>query len=137
MKYLTRHVRSQLGAAGPQAWQDLGRELMPDADAQLGVIATNAHGNVTTCCDLLFKSWLQRQPEASWGQLIQGLKDVGLDALAAQIEKKLEPSIHTTTTTTTVSQMPKGIAHIASDMPVLYVTELRKGVLYTHPILRI
>ena len=100
---------------------------MFDADAQLGVIAMNAHDNVTKCCDLLFQSWLQRQPEASWGQLIQGLKDIGLDALAAQIKEKLEPSIHATSTTTTVSQMPKGIAHIASDMPVLYVTELRKG----------
>ena len=104
---------------------------MPDAEAELGVIAANAHGDVITCCDSLFKLWLQRQSEASWGQLIQGLKDIELGALAVQIEKKLEPSIHTTTTTTIVSQMPKSIAHIASDMPVLYVTDLQKGLIHS------
>ena len=114
MKYLTRHVRGQLCAAcasNPQAWKDLGMELMPDAEAELGVIAVNSHGNVINCCSSLFKVWLERQPEASWGKLIQGLKDVELHTLAAQLERKLEPSItsgHTSTTTYTVSQIPKG-----------------------------
>ena len=115
MKHLTRHVRGQLCAAcedNPQAWKDLGRELMPDAEASLGTIAVNAHGNVINCCSSLFKLWLERQPDGSWGQLIEALKDAGLDALAAQIEKKLEASLasgssHTTTTTT--SQKPQGI----------------------------
>ena len=107
MKYLTRHVRGQLCAAGEQAWRDLGRELIPDGEEAMGTIAVNAHGNVITCCESVFKLWLERQPEASWGQLIQGLKDVQLDNLATQVERKLEPSIHTTTTI--VSQLPKGM----------------------------
>ena len=73
MKYLVRHVRGQLCAAcesNPQAWKDLGRELMPDSDVELSTIAVNAHGNVINCCSSLFNLWFQQQPEASWGQLI-------------------------------------------------------------------
>ena len=119
MRYLTRYVRGLLCSAceeNPQAWKDLGRELMPDAEAALGTIAANAHGNVINCCQSLFKQWLDRQPEASWGQLIQALRDIGLDNMAVQIEKKLEPSIASAshhTVTTTPSQMAKGMTFIA------------------------
>ena len=112
MRYL-RHVRGQLSAAGHQAWQDLGRELMPDAVADLQVIAVNANGNVTKCCDSLFILWLERKPWASWEELITGLKNIQLNTLATQIERKLEPPAtlgHTSTTT--VSQIPKGLIHM-------------------------
>ena len=124
LKYLVRHVRDQLCAAcesNPQAWKDLGRELMPDSDAALSTIAVNAHGNVINCCSSLFNLWLQRQPEASWRQLIQALKDTGLDTLATQIEKKLQSSITLDwTTATTVSQIPKGMiySYLASHVNV-------------------
>ena len=114
MRYLTRYVRGLLCSAceeNPQAWKDLGRELMPDAEAALGTIAANAHGNVINCCSSLFKQWLDRQPEASWEQLIKALKDIGLDNMAIQIEKKLEPSI--ASVTKTPPQMPKGMRFIA------------------------
>ena len=84
---------------------------MPDAEAELGIIEANAHGNVINCCSSLFRVWLERQPEASWGQLIQGLKDVELHSLAAQLQRKLELSItsgHTNVNTTmyTILQIP-------------------------------
>ena len=115
LKYLVRHVRGQLCAAcesNPQAWKDFGRELMPDSDVALSTIAVNAHGNVINHCSSLFNLWLQRQPEASWGQFIQALKDTGLDTLATQIETKLETSITLDgTTPTTLSQIPKGMIY--------------------------
>lgn len=114
LKDLNKHVRSELCGAcetNPEAWKDLGRELMPDSDAALSTIAVNANKNVTTCCSSLFKLWLDRQPEASWGQLIEALKEIiGLENLATKIERKLQPSVASAsshTTTTTASQMTK------------------------------
>ena len=104
-----------MAGAGKQAWKDLGRELILDDNAALGEIEANANGDVTTCCDTLFNVWLQRQPEASWGQLIQGLKNIGQGTLAAQIEDMLEPSVASAsshTTTATVSQTQKGTTTI-------------------------
>ena len=114
--HLNRHVRSQLCAAcadNPEAWKDLGMELMPGSEAALGTIAANSHGNVITCCSSLFKLWLQRQPNASWRQLIQALKDIGLDKLATEIKGKLEPSVTSASDHATkiiASQVPKGTA---------------------------
>ena len=107
-------------AAGKQKWRDLGRELIPDGDTALGVIEVNANGSVTTCCDEMFKTWLQRQPKASWEQLIEGLnsKSVMLGHLAAQIEGMLEPSVASAsshTTTATVSQTQKGTTLISKE----------------------
>ena len=96
-------------AAGKQAWKDLGRELIPNDDAALGVIEVNAHGDVTECCDRLFKVWLERQPEASWGQLIEGLNEIEQGALAKTIEDMLEPSV----ASATASQTQKGTTLIA------------------------
>ena len=123
MKYLSRHVRGQLRAAcedSPQAWKDLGRELMPDDDTASGTIAANALGNVINSCSSLFKVWFERQINASWRQLIEALNDAGLDTLATQIKKKLKPPIasgSSHTGTTTASQMPQGMydTHILQD----------------------
>ena len=114
MIYLIRHVRNQLAGAGGQAWYDLGRELIPDA-YQLEGIELNTSGIVTDGCSLMFKTWLNIQLEPSWGQLIEGLEKIGLNALAAQIEDMLEPSVASAssrTTTTTVSQTQKGTTPI-------------------------
>ena len=104
VKYLNRHVRAQLCAAcdsNPQAWKDLGNELIPDGDAAVRGIAAN-NQNVTTCCALMFDTWLQREPNASWRQLIDALNIIGLNKLAAEIAGKLESP--------TVSQVPKGMS---------------------------
>ena len=95
-KYLERHVREDLCSAcatNPEIWKDLGRELIPKSDAALGGITASAKGDVITCCSKLFELWLQRQPEASWRQLIEALKEVKLTTLAVEIQEKLEPGI--------------------------------------------
>ena len=99
MKYLNRHVRDQLcGACGdnPQTWKDLGVELISESEAALGAIAANCRSDVISCCSSLFTLWLQRKPDANWGQLIDALRNIKLHNLAAEIEKKLEPSTAST-----------------------------------------
>ena len=96
-KYLNRHVRGQLSAAcedNPEAWKDLGVELLPpggNSMAALKTISANSHGNVIKCCSSMLALWLQRQPEASWRQLIEALKATGLDYVATDLEGKLIP----------------------------------------------
>jgi len=41
------------------------------------------------CCSAMFQLWLDRQPTASWAQLIAALKQLQLNHLASQIESKL------------------------------------------------
>ena len=96
VRYLNRHVRPQLCAAcevNPQAWKDLGIELIPDSAASLGIISANSSGNVVNCCSSLFSLWFQRQPKPSWRQLIEALKNIDLKSLATQIEGQLIPSV--------------------------------------------
>ena len=119
MKYLTKHVRRPLCAAceaNQEAWKDLGMNLMPDSEATLSKIVVNACGKVIRCCSSLFKLWLQQQPEASWGQLIDALHNAGLDNLAAEIGNKLKPSLEPSlpsasghTTKATASHVPEGM----------------------------
>ena len=94
--YLNRHVRNKLCEAcdvNPQAWKDLGTELMPDAVAELSTISAQHHGSVVDCCSSLFQLWLQKQPDASWRQLIEALKKISLNRLATEIERKLIYSV--------------------------------------------
>ena len=103
LRYLNRYVRPQLTAAcdsNPQAWKDLGIELMPDSAAALSTISAN-NNNVVACCSSLFSLWFQRQPEASWKQLIDALKITGLENLAKQIKGQLIPSVDPAYTTRT------------------------------------
>ena len=76
----------------PQAWKNVGIELMPDSNALLNAIAANSGGNVFTCCSSLFDQWLQRKPHAKWRHLIEALNMAGIDYLATEIEGMLEPS---------------------------------------------
>ena len=85
-----------------QAWKDLGDELIPDGEAAVSTIAANNKGDVTSCCVLMFDKWLERDPKASWKQLIEALNIIGLGTLATQSKGKLE--------SLTVSQVPEGIS---------------------------
>lgn len=85
-------------------------ELISESEAALGTIAANCRSDVISCCSSLFTLWLQRKPDASWGQLIDALRNIKLHSLAAEIEKKLEPPTASTpghTTEATASQEPK------------------------------
>ena len=98
LKYLERHVRDNLCAAcedNPEAWKDLGMELLPVGDdtvTTLKTISVNSHGNIIKCCSSLFSLWLDRQPEATWRQLIQALTKIKLNNLAMKIEHNFMPS---------------------------------------------
>ena len=81
------------GANNPEVWRDLGRELLgEEGELELNIIAANNHDNVIKCCSGMFSLWLERQPEASWRQLINALRNVNLVSLATNVEKLLIPS---------------------------------------------
>ena len=73
-------------------WYDLGVELLAEEDVQaLDEIQNNYPRDASTCCTKMFQLWLDRQPEASWRQLIQALREpnIKLEELANTIEQKL------------------------------------------------
>ena len=91
IKYLNSHVRPQVCGAcnnNPEIWRDLGIELLgQEADAALNTISANNRGNVIQCCSSMFSLWLERQPEASWEQLVEALIKVNLNTLGVKIKK--------------------------------------------------
>ena len=73
-------------------WHDLGIELLGDENLQaLDEIEKNYPRDASTCCTKMFQLWLERQPEASWRQLIQALREpnIEMNELANTIEQKL------------------------------------------------
>jgi len=95
-KYLNSHVKPQVCDAchnNPEVWRDLGIELLgEEADPALNIISVNSRGNVIQCCSSMFSLWLERQPEASWKQLVEALMKVNLKSLSVEIKKLLRPS---------------------------------------------
>ena len=89
IKYLNRHVKENICAAGPEVWLDLGVELLQQEDvAALKTIKSNI-SDCTVRCSEMFQLWLERQPEASWRKLIGALKQIRQDDLAFNIEDLL------------------------------------------------
>ena len=94
--YLNRHVLGHVTTrvcgvcSNPEVWRDLGRELLgQEVESELNAIAVNSYGNMIQCCSGMFSLWLERQPGASWRQLITALINVNLVSLAIEIEKSL------------------------------------------------
>ena len=48
--------------------------------------------NEMKCCSVMFKLWLERQPHATWRQLIDALYKVGLNKVADDLENLLRPA---------------------------------------------
>ena len=63
-----------------------------DSVTDLNTISADNRGDATACCSSLFSLWLQRQPTASWKQLIDALIKVKLNLLASEITKLLMSS---------------------------------------------
>ena len=82
-------MREQLCAKSPQAWKDLGIELLGDENSDALDVLKNNNSDVMSCCSAMFQLWLKRQPTASWSQLIQALRQLQLYLLADQVESKL------------------------------------------------
>ena len=73
-------------------WYDLGIELLAEEDVQaLDEIQRNNPRDASTCCTKMFQLWLERQPKASWKQLVEALKEpnIEMNELANTIEQKL------------------------------------------------
>jgi len=88
--YFNRHVRDQVCASSrKEIWRDLGIELLLGETVELDNIKANWGCDSRKCCSEMFKLWLERQPKASWKQLIKALKQVKLFHLAGNIERLL------------------------------------------------
>ena len=90
LKYLNRHVRKPVGSK----WYDLGVDLLEQNDVnELTRIQSDHPTDSTISCRKMFELWLDKQPEASWNQLIQSLRQPGIElfSLATDIEKMLQP----------------------------------------------
>ena len=89
VKYLNRYVKQNICAAGPEVWLDLGIELLQQEDiAALKTIKCNI-SDCTVRCSEMFELWLERQPKASWRNLIEALKQIHQNQLAFKIEDLL------------------------------------------------
>ena len=70
----------------------LGIELLgQECESALNTISADSRGSVVACCSGIFSLWLERQPEASWRQLIDALTNVKLVSLAVEIKRLLTP----------------------------------------------
>jgi len=88
LKYLNRYVKKQVGSK----WYDLGVELLEADDvATLNAIRSEHPSDLSTCCTKMFTIWLDKQPTATWNQLIEALRQPGieLNGLATEIEQML------------------------------------------------
>ena len=73
-------------------WRDLGVKLLhPTLIEQriLEVIAADHPHSIESCCKNMFEKWLNTQEDASWQQVLAGLKSMELNYLVEQIENKL------------------------------------------------
>ena len=72
-------------------WYDLGIiELLEAEDLHaLDEIQRNYPRDVGMCCTKMLQLWLERQPDASWEQLLQALKEVEMNDLASTIHEEL------------------------------------------------
>ena len=71
-------------------WYDLGAVLLEERqERQLRVIESTYGSNVKRCCSAMLRYWLDKQPEATWHQLVTALRSPGvdLDAVASHIEE--------------------------------------------------
>ncbi|XP_065918530.1 uncharacterized protein [Dysidea avara] len=73
-------------------WYDVGLELLePEDESKLDEIQTDKGGNVNECCGVMLYLWLQKQPYATWNQLIDALRSPGVELfdVASKIEEML------------------------------------------------
>ena len=71
--------KNKVIAAVSAKWYQLGIELLEDDKVgHLANIRANNH-NVTDCCYAMFTYWIQTQPKASWLQLVEALREPGVE----------------------------------------------------------
>ena len=76
-------------------WHDLGVQLLPDdLQVQLGIIRNNNSGNVKMCSTCMFEYWLQVDTTASWNKLIEALRKINKNHLAASVSREILQSMY-------------------------------------------
>ena len=78
-------------------WKDIGVHLLHCTvidNRALTVIAANHPHSVEGCCKSMFEKWLETQKDASWSQLIEVIKTIGLLSLASKLEKDLPGKVY-------------------------------------------
>lgn len=71
-------------------WYDVGLELFNERDIHtLKMLKANNPNDSEQCCIEMLNNWLERSPSASWEQLIDALKSVHMNLLAAEISKTI------------------------------------------------
>jgi len=81
-------VKKQVGSK----WYDLGVELLEADDVTtLDAIHSGHPSDLSACCTKMFKIWLEKQPTATWNQLIEALRQPGIELndLATKIKQML------------------------------------------------
>ena len=63
-------------------WYDIGLELLDKDGGKLDLIKIDSTGNTEECCTIMFRTWLDRKPNACWNQLITTLKKLELNSAA-------------------------------------------------------
>ena len=89
--YFNEYVRDKVCGAGQS--RDLGVQLLVDDD-DIAVLdaRTRNMDDRTKCCSVMFQLWRERQPQATWRQLIDALKKVKLNTVANDLENLLRPA---------------------------------------------
>lgn len=87
VKYINKYIKERVCAAGPDVWLDLGVELLQEKDVPALQMIKSDKTDCSGRCSEMFKLWLQRQPQASWGLLIKALYEIRMDTLAFDIMK--------------------------------------------------
>ena len=86
MKFLSKHVMHQIAPK----WLEVGLELLSSEDeAKLYEIRENHPNNATHCTSEMLKLWLDRNPKASWNQLLEALRVLLYNALAETLKDML------------------------------------------------
>ena len=69
-------------------WRDIGVHLLHPTiidDRVLEVIKADHPCSVEGCCKSMFEKWLNTQKDASWNQLVEAIKSIGLHTLASSL----------------------------------------------------
>ncbi|XP_065901976.1 CARD- and ANK-domain containing inflammasome adapter protein-like isoform X2 [Dysidea avara] len=73
-------------------WYDLGIQLLDDGvgPGVLDLIKADHHNDNNTCCNEMFVTWLQMEPNATWSQLVSTLTKIGMNSVAEDLKKQLK-----------------------------------------------
>ena len=68
-------------------WKSIGIDLLNNS-TEIETISLNNPGKNQTCCEEMFAKWLDKNPKATWQNLLDALESnaVGLNALAYQVK---------------------------------------------------